>query len=1062
MTARLHIRLLGGFEITLDGHRLSGFKGLRLQRFIALVILRGGAQQRSRLAFELWPNSDDAQARTNLRKLLHEFRLSLPNSDAFIEINSEQIHWREEAQASVDVLQFRKAMSVGDFEGAASAYGGDLLPACYEDWLLEARSTLRIDALAAMTKLIEEAAKHGNPEAVLVHSRRVLEFEPTDEKAIYHLIEAYRALGERNAAMRAFHRYSDEMERELGVAPGEKVCALYRQVRSGFSRSKKMEVPEHVQSASHQVAAAPFVGRGPELAALQSEWRFAREGSARLALVTGEPGIGKSRLVQELGRRVAAAGDLVVAARAYEAAGRLPWGPVVDLLRSESLRDQAYALDPVWRAELSCLLPELADHGEPPARPGSGDPAQRHRLFDAVKRALISPDRPSLLVVDDLQWCDSETIEMIGFVIRSQPTAPVLIVGTFRTEELPDLHPLNRMIDAFEIDGVGKTVPLKPLDEATTATLAARMRDVESVGSDFAQRLWTQTTGNPLFLVETLRAGGSSDGLHPGLTPTMRAVMRARIGRLSEGARRIAEMGAVIGRAFSLDLIEAATGTDQHTLIDAVDELWQRRIISEQGVRYDFSHDKMREVVLEMINSARRRLLHRTAADALAKVRGNDIAAINPQLAAHYHRAGMIEPAIDAYRSAGAQAAAVSAFEEAVDHFRHALKLLAEVPGSPSRDRLELDIRIAFGSPLVALEGYGSETAHQLYERCLVLCRKLNDPIDPPILRGLGLARLQGCRFADCDEMGRALVEKGVDDPVAMTEGRYLLGVSAFWQGDLDSSHNWLESALQNYDAAHRGEHLSRFAQDPKAVCMVRLALTELWQGDPGGAAAIANEAQTLAADIGHLMTLGYVITYAAIGAAETEDQNRLAQLLTDGEELWKRFSMRYLSVVLQSLQGWTDLLNGDRRGIDRIHEAVERSRADGENLHLTYTLLLLARAHEKIGDIASALSAVQEGLSLTTRHGQLYLYSELCRLKGELSLAIGETQAAKKALSHAISIAKSQGAHWPELKARTSFAQHYPRNEAHVGLQELMDQISSGHELAAFRAAEDLLERAK
>ena len=266
---------------------------------------------------------------------------------------------------------------------------------------------------------------------------------------------------------------------------------------------------------------------------------------------------------------------------------------------------------------------------------------------------------------------------------------------------------------------------------------------------------------------------------------------------------------------------------------------------------------------------------------------------------------------------------AVSALDEAVTTFRRALTLLAVVPASPDRDALELDVRIALGSPLVAIEGYGSKAAHRLYERARALCRKLERPVAPPILRCLGLARLQGCRFDDCDELAQALLDDTSRDPVARTEGRYLLGVSAFWRGDLGRARHYLDDALEAYDLCHRDVHLALFAQDPRAVCLVRLALVELWAGDAGRADETARSAVEIAVDLDHLMTLGYVVTYAAIGAAESEDLARLAELLGDADLLWRRLSMRYLMVVGEALRGWLDVCEGSTGGIEKIVRSV-------------------------------------------------------------------------------------------------------------------------------------------
>lgn len=1051
--ARLEVRLLGAVEIIFDGRRLRAFNSLRMQRFLALIVLRRDLQHRSRLAFELWPDSEERQARTNLRKLLHDFRHSLPDSGEFVEIDNEIVRWIPTGPSEVDVLRFSDAMATGDLELAARLYSGDLLPASYDDWVLDERAKLRAEAHGALVRLTEEAAGRDDHKATIWYVQRAIELEPTDEAAVRIHMEAHLALGDRAAALRSYHRYAEVLERDLAVAPGEAIGAMYQQLRAGTLNRDEGQGEDLAP-----VAESPFVGRDFELNQLIEAWNAAREGGAHLLLVTGEPGIGKTRLARELGRRVRAEGHVVASARAYEAAGRPPWGPVVDLLRSDALRSHIDTLDAVWRAELARLLPELLDASQPSGPSRSGDLAQRYRLFDAVSRAIVVGDRPRLLIIDDLQWCDAETIELIGFVVRSGQTAPVLIVGTVRSEEVPQHHPLGELVDALGHDQAVTTVALDRLDEATTATLAARLRAADTVDPELAARLWRETEGNPLFVIEALRAGISSDGSQAVLTPTIRAVLRARLGQLPDGARRLAEVAAVIGRSFSVGLMVSATGIGEHELVDHIDELWRRRIIRDQGLTYDFSHDKLRAVALEMVSPARRRQLHRAVAEAIVVEFHNDIDAAGPQLATHYDQARMVEPAIDAYCRAGARAVAVSALDEAVTMFRRALSLLAELPPSPDRDALELDIRIALGSPLVALEGYGSDGAHQLYERALSLCRKLQQPVDPPILRGLGLARLQGCRFDDCSELGQALFDHESHDPIARTEGRYLLGVTAFWRGDLAMARHHLDGAVEAYDVSHRDEHLALYAQDPKAVCLVRLAWVHLWAGDAGRADATARSALELAVDLDHLMTLWYVITYAAIIAAESEDLARLAELIGDAELLWKRLPMRYLMIVGEALRGWLDVCEGSPGGIERIVRSVARSRTDGETLHLTYTLLLLARARGVAGEFSQGRAATREGLSWSHSCNQRYLEAELWRVDGELAYRSGETEAAAASLRSAVEIANAQGAGWLELRALHSLASRFPDQIVREQLGDLVETIPSGHDLPAFRAATGLL----
>ncbi len=354
--------------------------------------------------------------------------------------------------------------------------------------------------------------------------------------------------------------------------------------------------------------------------------------------------------------------------------------------------------------------------------------------------------------------------------------------------------------------------------------------------------------------------------------------------------------------------------------------------------------------------------------------------------------------------------------------------------------------------------GYGAREAHQLYERAHALCRKLQRPVDPPVLRGLGLARLQGCLFDDCGELGQALLDDQSHDPITRTEGRYLLGVSAFWQGDLVRARHYLDGAIEAYDASHRDEHLALYAQDPKAVCLVRLALVELWAGDAGRADETARSALQIAVDLDHLMTIGYVITYAAILAAESQDLSRLAELLEDADLLWKRVSMRYLMVVGEALRGWLEVCEGSAGGIEKIVRSVAASRTDGETLHLTYTLLLLARARYLAGEFHQGRAATREGLSWLHKCNQRYLEAELWRVDGELAYRSGDTEAAAASLRNAVETATTQGASWLELRALHSLASRFPDQTLRQQLGDLIGTIPSGHELPAFRAANDLL----
>jgi DNA-binding SARP family transcriptional activator len=1041
---RLGIRLLGTVEVVLDGEPLSAFNSLRLQRFLALVALRREPQHRARLAFELWPDSGEAQARTNLRKLLHELRRTVPGVADLVDTDGDTIQLGRAGGVDVDVWRFREAIAVGDLDLAVRAYTGDLVSACYDDWILDERARLRTEAHRASFQLAEDAAGRDDHDATVRLCERVLAIEASDEPAAALLMRAHMALDNRAAALRAYHRCADTLEHELAVTPGDALRELYQTLQTD-----PLVADEGVRNVE-PISEPGFVGRDPQLRQLRTTWERTCDGHARLVLITGDPGIGKSRLAAELGRRVRRDGHVVAAARAYEAAGRPPWAPVIDLLRSDELQSDVAALEPAWRDELTRLLPELTV--DPDRVRPAGDLAQRYRLFDAVGRAVVG-ERPRLLIIDDLQWCDADTIEMIGFIVRSKHSAPVLVVGTLRSEHVDD-EPLTGVTAALERDEAVTIMHLDPLDEAATAAIAAGFVSTDAgAHPDLAARLWSETGGNPLFAIEALRAGFSAEDDRPALTPTMRSVVLGRLRQLPAGAQRIAEVASVFGRPFSVGLVASAAGLEEDEVVDLVDELWRRRIVSDQGSTYDFTHDALRAVALENMSPARRRQLHRAVAESMALDRhDHDEAAA--RLAAHYDEAGMTEAAVDAYHRAGRWATSVSALDEAVSMFRRAISLLADLAPTTGRDALELDLRVALGSPLVALEGYGSVGAHRLYERASLLCRKLGRPVEPPILRGLGLARLQGCRFDESTRLARALLDHAGDDSVARTEGWYLLGVSEFWRGDLAAARSSLERAVDTYDTAHRDEHLALYAQDPLAVCLVRLAWAELWAGEAGRAVDTVESARQLATAVDHVMTSNYVLTYAAIIAAECDDLPRLGELLGELEQVWSRLPMPYLEIVGNALRGWLEVCEGTPGGIERIVAAVTGSRPEGETLHLTYCLRLLARARGAAGEFREGRAAAREALAWSHQRDQRYLEAEVWRIDGELAFRSGEPAAAADSLHRAIDVASAQGARWLEMRALHSLLGRFPDSAIRQQLADVLAGMPAASEVAAFRAA--------
>ena len=312
-----------------------------------------------------------------------------------------------------------------------------------------------------------------------------------------------------------------------------------------------------------------------------------RQPGTALALVTGEAGIGKSRLVSDFRASCARRGTATATSRAYQAEGGLPYGPIIDLLRSPAVRATLTGLEPVWRREIARLLPELtAEHPEPEHVDGPGD-SHRSILFEALARALTGTGGSLLMVIDDLQWAGVETLEFLHFLVRFAATDQLLVVGTARTEEVDPDHPLTALIAGLNGIGAATQIPLARLPEIDAAALA-RWWVGTAVGEEAVRRVVEESEGNPLFVVELARSGLAAAG-HPGgapapggLPPKVQTVIQRRLAQLSTRARDVAGVAAVVGRAFSIDVITRLSGEDGD-LVLALDELWRRGIVRERG-----------------------------------------------------------------------------------------------------------------------------------------------------------------------------------------------------------------------------------------------------------------------------------------------------------------------------------------------------------------------------------------------------------------------------------------------------------------------------------------------
>jgi DNA-binding SARP family transcriptional activator len=685
---------LGGLCIKDNGMPVTGVDTPRLQALLAYLLLHMDApQSRAHLAFLFWPDTSEAQARTNLRNLLHFLRKSLAVAETYLETTVQTLQWKSDPPFILDTAQFEDAVtSAGQIssnmnpiaarqalEQVVALYNGDLLPSCYDDWIIPHREGLRqayLKALGLLVQLLEEQREY---QVAIQHAQRLLREDPLQESTYRILIRLYALNNDRASALRVYHACTTILRRELDVEPSIATREAYQQL---LGVSDVLGLTKSASSAS-----APLVGRDKEWAQLLRVWHSVITGSGpQIVILRGEAGIGKTRMVEELLQWASRQGITCANTRCYAAEGDLPYAPVIAWLRTHPLP----VLEDIWLAELVRLLPELLTQRPDLPHPAALTEAwQRQRLFEALSRAITGMPLPLLLTVDDLQWSDRDILEWLHFLLHYDRTASFLVVGTYRTEEVGMSHPLFALLNTFRSGEQLTEIDLHPLDEPATITLGKMIAGGE-ISADVAHYLYNETEGNPFFVVETVRAlppmklqslasalqtGRLSGGLD--LPPKVQAVLQARLAQCSPSALKLAGLAATIGREFNFKLLAKTSGEDESHLVHELDELWQRRIVREHGDEaYDFSHDKLREVAYSSMSSGRRRMLHRYVAQALESLYATQLDPISHQIAAHYERAGLPEQAIPYYLRAARQARQVYANGDAIALLKRTEQLL--------------------------------------------------------------------------------------------------------------------------------------------------------------------------------------------------------------------------------------------------------------------------------------------------------------------------------------------------------------------------------------------------
>jgi TOMM system kinase/cyclase fusion protein len=839
----------------------------------------------------------------------------------------------------------------------------------------------------------------------------------------------------------------------------------------------------------------PLVGREQEIGLLQERWAQVKDGFGQVVLLSGEAGIGKSRLVQVLTAQVAAEPQAWLTpcqcSPYHRNSALYPW---IELLERVVLR---FEPEETPQQRLRKLEGFLVQYGLPLAEtvplfasllslslsadytPLSLSPEQQkqqtlHALLTILLR--IAAQQPVLFVIEDLHWVDPSTLEFLNLLVDQGPTARVLALFTFR----PDFSP----------PWTGRShctqVTVNRLLRRQAVEVIRQVAHGKALPAEVVEQIVAKTDGVPLFVEEltkmVLDAGlleeqadhyALTGPLPPLAIPTtLHDSLMARLDHLA-AVKGLAQLGATLGREFPYDLLQAVSPWDEGTLRRGLQQLVEAEFLYQQGLppqaTYRFKHALIQDAAYQSLLRSTRQRHHQHIAQVL-EARFPTLCATQPEvLAHHFTEAGLREQAIGYWQQAGQRAIERSANLEAIGHLTTALDVLKTLPDTPERTQHELTLYTALGVPLRATKGFGAPEVGQVYARARALCQQVEEtPQLSPVLRGLWeYYELQG-ELQTARELGEQLLTlaQHVREEELLLVAHHVLGDTLVWLGEFAGARAHLEQGMVLYHPQQHRAHAFLYGYD-SGVHGLSFGAWALWYlGYPDQALRRVHDALRLAQDVSHPFSLGFALAFAAWlhqlrreGHAAHERAAALIALATDqGFPFWDSWGT--------VLRGWALAEQGQcAEGIAQLRQGIAAWRATGAALQLPYYLALLVEAYGKAGQAEEGLRVLAEALAAVHRTGERQHEAELHRLKGALLLAQNgaDAQEAERCFRQAMDVACQQQAKSLELRAATSLSRLWQQQgncaEAHKLLAPIYGWFTEGFDTADLQEAKALLE---
>jgi class 3 adenylate cyclase/predicted ATPase len=837
-----------------------------------------------------------------------------------------------------------------------------------------------------------------------------------------------------------------------------------------------------------------LVGRDEEAGLLRRRWEQSKAGLGQVVLISGEAGIGKSALVEALRAEVRAEGLPRIAVRCSPYHTHSALYPVITHL--EHLLQ--FEPDDPPATRLAKLEAGLRPSGLPLVEvvplfagllsvplPAERYPAltltpqqQKQQTLDALVAWLATEAerQPVLVAWEDLYWADPTTVELLGLVLDQAPTLPMLHVLTYRPEFSPPWPPRSHITPLV----------LNRLERPQVEALIAQRAGGKTLPAEVVQHIVSKTDGVPLYVEEltkmllgsVLLREEESQYILTGplrtvaIPDTLQDALMARLDQLNQ-AKEVAQLGAVLGREFAYELLQAVAPQDEETLQAGLAQLVGAELLYQRGrpprARYLFKHALIRDAAYASLLKSTRQQVHQRVAQVLER----QFAALvetQPELVAqHYTAADCTEQALVYWQQAGQQASERSAHVEAISHVTTGIELLKTLPETPEHTQQAVTLHIALGASLIATKGQAAPEVEQTYAHARQLCQHLDDPHQFfPVLRGLwnhALVRAEHQTAQALSEQLLALAEQA-QEPAMLVAAHRAVGSTLFCLGVPASAYGHLTQGIALHDPQQHRAAAFRYGEDSGVICHSFAAWALWYLGYPDQGLARIGAAVTLAQQSAHPFSLSFVLSFAAVfhqlrreGRATQERAEAAMSLATEqGFSLWAAYS--------SILRAWALAHQGQpKEGIEQLHQGLTAWRATQAEIHRPYFLMLLAEAYETMGQLEAGLTVLAEALTLVDKSGERWYEPELYRLTGALLLqqSADHHTEAQACFYQALDVARAQQAKSFELRAATSLCrlwqQQGRRDEARVLLAPIYGWFTEGFDTADLREAKALLE---